>query len=257
MPTPVANNFIPAELKVVGPAVDEAKVIEYVKTAFDRSKQLGIKTIVFGSGGARKVPDGFAKEEAQKQLISIAKKIAPEAKKRGIVVAVEPLQSNETNIINSAAEGLEWVKAVGHPNFALMVDFYHLSLEKEDPGILVSGAKYIKHFHIANPHGRVWPLSSDEFDYSGFFENVRKSRYKGGISVEGKTSKFDEEAPKTLAFLREATLAGPKPPSDPAVNVIKRPPPAAAKPATAIPTTTVPTGARRCPPPPLPRSNCR
>jgi D-psicose/D-tagatose/L-ribulose 3-epimerase len=255
LPTPVANNFIPTELKVVGPEVDEAKVLEYVKKALDRSKQLGIKTIVFGSGGARKVPDGFSKDEAHKQLIAIAKKIAPEAKKRGIVVAVEPLQSNETNIINSAAEGLEWVKAVGHPNFALMVDFYHLSLEKEDPAILVTAAKYIKHFHIANPHGRAWPLSSDEFDYSGFFENMRKSKYKGRISVEGKTSKFDEEAPKTIAFLREATIAGPKPPTDPSVNVVTRPAPAAAaKPATPTPTDGVPTapkgGAQATPPSP-------
>jgi sugar phosphate isomerase/epimerase len=242
LPTPVANNFIPTELKVVGPEVDEAKVMEYVNKALDRSKVLGIKTIVFGSGGSRKVPDGFSKDEAHKQLIAIAKKIAPEAKKRGIVVAVEPLQSNETNIINSAAEGLEWVKAVGHPNFALMVDFYHLSLEKEDPAILVTAAKYIKHFHIANPHGRAWPLSSDEFDYSGFFENMRKSKYKGRISVEGKTSKFDEEAPKTIAFLREATIAGPKPPTDPSVNIVTRPPPGgAAKPATPTPTDGVPT----------------
>ena len=241
LPTPVANNFIPTEIKVVGPEVDEAKVLEYVKKALDRSKLLGIKTIVFGSGGARKVPDGFSKDEAHKQLIAIAKKIAPEAKKRGIVVAVEPLQSNETNIINSAAEGLEWVKAVGHPNFALMVDFYHLSLEKEDSAILVSAAKWIKHFHIANPHGRAWPLSSDEFDYSSFFENMRKSHYKGRISVEGKTSKFDEEAPKTLAFLRDATVTGPKPPADPSVNVVQRPAPAApAKPASATPASTVP-----------------
>jgi D-psicose/D-tagatose/L-ribulose 3-epimerase len=248
LPTPVANNFIPAELKVVGPEVDEGKVMEYVGKALDRSKQLGIKTIVFGSGGSRKVPDGFSKDEAHKQLIAIAKKIAPEAKKRGIVVAVEPLQSNETNIINSAAEGLEWVKAVNHPNFALMVDFYHLSLEKEDPAILVTAAKYIKHFHIANPHGRAWPLSSEEFDYSSFFENMRKSHYSGRISVEGKTGKFDEEAPKTLAFLRAATVEGPKPPSDPSVNVVSRPAPGGApkpaappKPAGATPADTVPT----------------
>ena len=137
IPTPVANNFIPSELKVVGPEVDKAKQDEYVAKAFDRAKVLGIKTIVFGSGGARKVPDGFSQDEAWKQLVEFAKRIAPQAKKRGIVVAVEPLQKGETNTINTAAEGLKWVKAVNHPNFQLMVDFYHLSLEKRgsgDPG---------------------------------------------------------------------------------------------------------------------------
>jgi D-psicose/D-tagatose/L-ribulose 3-epimerase len=231
IPTPVGNNFLPGELKVVGPDVDEAKVMDYVKKAFDRAKQLGLKTIVFGSGGARKVPDGFAKEEAMKQLVAIAKKMAPEAKKRGITLAVEPLQSKETNIINTAGEGLEWVKAVGHPNFQLMVDFYHLALEKEDPSILVTGAKAIKHIHIANPKGRVFPQSADEYDYSGFFANLRKSGYKGGISVEGKANDYDAEAPKAIAFLREAADKGVKAPATPAAAPV----PAPAAPAAAAP----------------------
>lgn len=237
LPTPVANVFLPNEQKVVGPNIDDAKIIDYAQRGFDRAKQLGIKTVVFGSGGARKVPDGFAKEEAMKQLVALAKKLAPEAKKRGIVMAVEPLQTKETNIINTAAEGLEWVKAVDHPNFQLMVDFYHLALEKEDPAILVKGAKYIKHIHIANPKGRVFPESPDEFDYSGFFAQLKKSGYAGTISVEAKPPHdFETDAPKTLAFLREASDKGVKPPADPvaaALPAAAAPPPAAPKAAQA------------------------
>ena len=117
-------------------------------------------------------------------------------------MAVEPLRRQETNTINSAAEGLAWVQAVGHPNFQLMVDFYHLASEKEDPAILVKAKKEIRHIHIANPTGRVFPLSAEEYDYSGFFDNLRKIKYQGGISVEGRAKDFDAEAPKALAFLR-------------------------------------------------------
>ena len=66
------------------------ELVVNVKTA----KELGLKIIVFGSGGARKVPEGFSQDEAYKQLVEFAKRIAPEAKKRGIVVAVEPLRSS-------------------------------------------------------------------------------------------------------------------------------------------------------------------
>jgi sugar phosphate isomerase/epimerase len=215
IPTPVANNFLPRELKIVGPDAEKGRPeqLAYVGKAFDRAKQLGIKVIVFGSGGARKVPDGFAKEDAWKQLVDFAKAIAPEAKKRGIVLAVEPLQRGETNTINSAAEGLKWVQEVKHPNFQLMVDFYHLSLENEDPAILVKAAKNIKHFHIANPKGRTFPQGADEYDYSGFFANLRKMGFRGGISVEAKAANFDEQAPKAIAFLRGAIDKGVKPPA--------------------------------------------
>jgi D-psicose/D-tagatose/L-ribulose 3-epimerase len=252
IPTPVANNFIPSELKVVGPEVDKAKQDEYVNQAFDRAKVLGIKVIVFGSGGARKVPDGFSQDEAWKQLVEFAKRIAPLAKKRGIIVAVEPLQKGETNTINSAAEGLKWVKAVGHPNFQLMVDFYHLSLEKEDAQILVSAKRNIKHIHIANPAGRKFPLSADEFDYSKFFAALKKAGYSGGISVEGRSQDFAAEGPKAVAFLRTAAAEGVKAPVGPTPEAF----PAGgggAKPATPTSTAPVPpAGAPAAAPAPTP-----
>ena len=55
----------------------------------------------------------------------------------GITILVEPQRPQETNIINSAAEGLALVNAIGDPNFQLMVDFYHLARVKEDPSIIV------------------------------------------------------------------------------------------------------------------------
>jgi D-psicose/D-tagatose/L-ribulose 3-epimerase len=227
LPTPVGNNFIPADLKLVGPDIDKDKQMEFVRKAFERAQKLGLKVVVLGSGGARKVPEGFSPDEAWKQLVDFAKRIAPEAKKRGVIVAVEPLQKRETNTVNTAAEGLKWVQAVGHPNFQLMVDFYHLSLEKEDPAILVTAKKHSNHIHIANPNGRRFPQSSEEFDYSTFFANLKKINYTGGISIEGGTKDYDNEAPKALTFLRDAAKSGVKAP----VN----PPPAAAPAAPAAP----------------------
>jgi D-psicose/D-tagatose/L-ribulose 3-epimerase len=243
LPTPVGNNFIPVELKLVGPEVDKGKQMEFVKKAFDRAQKLGLKVVVLGSGAARKVPDGFSADEAWSQLVDFAKRIAPEAKKRGIVVTVEPLQKGETNTINTAAEGLKWVQAVNHPSFQLMVDFYHLSLEKEDPAILLTAKKNIKHLHIANPYLRRFPMSSDEFDYSVFFGNLKKSGYQGGLTIEGKTEKLDEEAPKSLAFLRGAVSAGVKPPSGPTPPAT----PAPRAPAPAAPTAAKPTPAPATP----------
>jgi D-psicose/D-tagatose/L-ribulose 3-epimerase len=203
LPTPVANVFFPNEMKVVGPGVDEAANVAYAEKAFDRMAKFGVQIQVFGSGGARKVPDGFSKDEAFQQLVTFAKKIAPLAQAKGITLAVEPLKSQETNIINSAAEGLKWVQAVDHPNFQLMVDFYHLASEKEDPKILVEAKDHIRHFHIANPNKRVFPMNATEYDYAGFFENMKKMGYHGRISVEANTKDFAAEGPKALAFLRQ------------------------------------------------------
>ena len=64
LPVPVVNLFLPAALKVTGPDTDRDQQMAYVKKAFARLSRLGTEIVVFGSGGARRVPEGFPKEDA-------------------------------------------------------------------------------------------------------------------------------------------------------------------------------------------------
>ena len=116
-----------------------------------RLSTLGVEVLVFGSGGARRVPDGFDRGQAWTQLVDFSRRAADAARPYKITVAIEPLRQQETNIINTAAEGLELVNAVNHPNFQLMIDFYHLASEHEDPAIVLE-AKDHCHLHVANPN---------------------------------------------------------------------------------------------------------
>jgi len=160
--------------------------------------------VVFGSGGARRVPDGFPKDDAFKQLVEFGRRVAQEARTHNITIAVEPLRRQETNIINSAAEGLELVNAIDHPNFQLMIDFYHLASEREDPAIVLRAREHIRHLHMANPQGRVYPLAWDEYDYAPFFANLRTIGYDKRMSIEASTKDFPIEAPRAIALLRRA-----------------------------------------------------
>lgn len=204
LPVPVTNLFLPAALKVTGPQIDRDQQMAYVKRAFARLSRLGTEIVVFGSGGARRVPEGFSQEEAFKQLVEFGKRIAPEARANGLTIAIEPLRRQETNIINSTAEGLELVTAINDPNFQLMVDFFHLASEKEDPAILVRAREHIRHLHTANPQGRVFPLRWEEYDYAPFFETLRQIGYQKRISVEASAKDFASEAPQAIALLRRA-----------------------------------------------------
>lgn len=202
--TPVANLFLPATLKVTGPDINVDAQMAHVKKAFARLAQLGTGIVVFGSGGARRVPDGFARDEAYKQLVDFGRRAAREAANHKITIAIEPLRRQETNIINTAGEGLELVKAIDHPNFQLMIDFYHLASEKEDPEIVIRAKDHLRHLHFANPTGRVFPLKWEEFDYAPFFANLKKIGYDKRISMEGSTKDLATEGPITVALLKKA-----------------------------------------------------
>jgi D-psicose/D-tagatose/L-ribulose 3-epimerase len=202
--TPAANLFLPSTLKVTGPETNPEQQMAHVKKAFARLQTLGTQVVVFGSGGARRVPDGFSKEDAFKQLVDFGRRAAREAQPHGITIAIEPLRRQETNIINTAAEGLALVEAVDHPNFQLMIDFYHLASEQEDPSIVLRARDRIRHLHVANPQGRLFPARWEEFDYAPFFANLKAIGYDKRISVEGATTDLAAQGPPAIALLRNA-----------------------------------------------------
>jgi sugar phosphate isomerase/epimerase len=204
MPTPAANLFVPQTIKVVGPGISVEQQTAHVKKVMSRLSTLGVEVLVFGSGGARRVPDGFAKDEAFKQLVDFSRRAADEAKPYDITIAIEPLRQQETNIINTAAEGLELVDAVRHPNFQLMIDFYHLASEQEDPAIVLKAKDHLRHLHVANPQGRVFPQKWEEFNYAPFFANLKAIGYDKRISMEGATTDLAAQGPVTVALLRKA-----------------------------------------------------
>jgi len=210
IPLAASMSFIPGAIKLTGPDVDPAKQLTYVTGVLSRLKQLGVKVVVLGSGGARRVPDGFSKEEAFAQLVDFGRRIAPVARDNGITIVVEPLRKQETNIINTAREGLALVKAVDRPEIRLLVDYYHLAEEGENADIIAEAGPLLAHAHIANPKGRVFPLSADESAYEGFFSNLCKIGYKGRLSVEASTTDFAAQAPQSLALLRQALACAAK-----------------------------------------------
>jgi D-psicose/D-tagatose/L-ribulose 3-epimerase len=205
IPTPNANLFLPGSMHLTGPQpTDSETEMAYVQKAFARLHQLGVTIVCFGSGGARRVPDGFDKAQAFQQLVDFGKRIAPEARANGITVVIEPLRRQESNIINSAAEGLALVNAINDPNFQLLIDFYHLASEKEDPAIILEAGPHLRHLHMANPTGRVFPLKWDEYDYTGFFASLRKIGYRGRMSIEASSQDLATEGPQAIALLRRA-----------------------------------------------------
>jgi D-psicose/D-tagatose/L-ribulose 3-epimerase len=204
VPTPTANLFLPATLKVTGPQIDVEAQTAHIRKVFTRLEKLGVQILVFGSGGARRVPEGFSKDEAFKQLVDFGRRAAQEARPHHITITIEPLRRQETNIINTAAEGLDLVNAINDPNFQLMIDFYHLATEQEDPSIVVRGKDHLKHLHMANPQGRVFPLKWEEYDYAPFFEKLKEIGYDKRISVEASTKDLATEGPQAIALLRRA-----------------------------------------------------
>src|SRR5262249_4328720 len=69
---------------------------------------------------------------------------------------------------------------------------------------ILKAGSHLRHLHMANPTGRVFPLSWDEYDYAAFFANLRTIGYSGRMSIEASTKDMAIEGPQAIALLRRA-----------------------------------------------------
>jgi len=198
-----ANCFFPGDIRLCGSEMDIERIASYAEHALKRVSELGIEICVIGSGKARNADKNEVFETCYSEFIRVCCIIGDIAKKYGIIVVIEPLNKNETNMINTVAEGAKLVRSLNHPNVRLLADIYHMALEEENLEAIYDNRDIIAHMHIANPDKRVFPDEFDSFDYEAVAEIIRKSAYNKRLSIEaGGKSDFKSDAGKSLVFLK-------------------------------------------------------
>ena len=204
------NNFFPRAVRLTGAEVNPAQVRDYIALAVGRAAELGAKIIVFGSSAAKNVPAGFPMYRAWQQIVWTLHQAADEIGRLfpngdGITIAIEPLNRQESNIVNSEAEGLALLQRVSRREVQILVDYFHISLEAEDLSILQLAGPHLRHAHFARVAGRAFP-TEPEPGYLAFFAALKAAGYDGRVSVEGFTRDFDRDAVKSLALLKSLAV---------------------------------------------------
>ncbi|EMS33273.1 Xylose isomerase domain protein TIM barrel [Mariniradius saccharolyticus AK6] len=205
MPVKALIYFLPGKLKSVGPEADHKGILEYAETVFRRAKKRGVGMVVFGSGGSRRIPDGFSYEKAWEQMRELCVRLAPLAAKHQVVLVLESLNSKECNFITTLGEAGKMVQEVNHPNFRLLADLYHMKTENEGPESIQQYGSLIKHVHIAEREGRAAPGIHGE-DFGPYFKALQDAGYQGGISLENNWGDKSSEAPQVVKTIREQWL---------------------------------------------------
>jgi sugar phosphate isomerase/epimerase len=196
----VCNILFPASMKIAGPAVDEKQVLAHVDKVFDRAKKALIPLIVLGSGGSRRLPEGYDYSLALKNFTALCGKLALLAHKHGITVAIESLNRAETNFLNTLAETAEVVRKVNHPNFRLNADIYHMMKENEPPQHIINAGKMIIYVELAEKENRTFPGVAGD-DFKPYFRALKSIGYQGPVVIEGLSNKLREEVPLAYTYL--------------------------------------------------------
>jgi sugar phosphate isomerase/epimerase len=196
----LCNVFFPGTIKIAGPEVDETRVLSYADTVLSRAQKAGLTFIVLGSGGSRRIPDGYDAQKAKTEFIQLCKKLAEVAAKYKIIIALEGLQSVETNFLNTVKDAGEIVRGVDHPNFRLNADIFHMMRENESPQSIIDYADVLAHCEIAEKQTRSLPGVVGD-DFKPYLRALRKANYHGKIFIEGNTNAPVNDLPLSYKYL--------------------------------------------------------
>ena len=208
LPVIAANCFI--GMKIVGEDKDEERIKEYLEVLFEKASYLGLKYLVFGSGGARRIPDDMSLEEGRAEIIYFLKNlVAPLAEKYKIPVAIEPLRPEECNAINTVSDGVEIAKEVNSPYVRVLADVAHMYVQNEAVDSLLDYKGWIVHAHTSNPDPgpeydckRLFPCKDDNFSQSSFVDSLKAIGVEH-CSIEANVIDFETDARNAYEVLKE------------------------------------------------------
>ena len=197
------NCFFPGGIALVGESFDIEKVKNYVEKAICRAARLGGKVAVLGSGGARNIPEGFDRELAKEQFVSVLRLCGDIAKAHGMIIVIEPLNAGETNLINTVAEGLEMQNAAAHDSVFCLADFFHVLKSGESLDAIKGSSGVLRHIHIAGPARKYDELKDNRALVAEWTDSLKACNYDGRISLEGHFDNFSSDIRVALGVLKE------------------------------------------------------
>ncbi|SDQ32983.1 Sugar phosphate isomerase/epimerase [Curtobacterium sp. UNCCL20] len=149
-------------------------------------------TIVFGSGTARRVPEGMPTDEGRRRFAEVVRTARDVAAEHDLRVVVEPLSRAETNLLHTVAETVAFLDDAGIDGVGVVADLFHIRNEGEPLEVVGAYGHRIGHVHLSDPD-RQPPGTVDDV-WRTFLDIVHEGGYGGSVSLECRWSPDVDDA---------------------------------------------------------------
>lgn len=215
---------LPHEFDVASPdAGTRSRGIDYLSRMAQAVGEMGggkIGGIVYSSWPMNMPKGEDDKRPYLDRSIASMKQVARVAEDNNVCFNVEVVNRFEQFLLNTCAEALAYVKAVGSPNVKILLDTFHLNIEEDFVGeAIIRAGDSLGHLHIGE-NNRM-PPGYGHIPWTEIGAALRQIHYAGDVVMEpflmpggqvGADIKvyrdlsvgldMDEEARKALLFMR-------------------------------------------------------
>ena len=177
---------------------------KYTQWLIDAAVQLGSPVIcgpMYSAVGKAHLEDSKSRQMEWDLAVSEIRSLADYAAARGIILAFEPLNRFETDMINTVSQGMKFIKDVGRANIGFHLDTFHMHLEeKSSPQAIRMAGDKIFHFHACE-NDRGIP-GSGQVHWLEIAAALKDVHYRGPVVIESFTSQVKEIA-RAVSIWRE------------------------------------------------------
>ncbi len=178
--------------QIVNPE-DMSKCIQEFKKALETAVYLNSKYIVVHvnalqmDGTAKPVSNSVSDQQKDEAILSVIYEIVPLAKKEGIVVCFEPLNTFVDHMgyyLNHSQKAFDIIRKVNSPNLKLLYDIYHMQImEGNITSTIENNLDLIGYIHVADVPGRHEP-GTGEINFKNIYKKLKEINFNGYIGFE-------------------------------------------------------------------------
>jgi D-psicose/D-tagatose/L-ribulose 3-epimerase len=201
---------------------ERAATRAYLGQCFDLASEFGTEFVcgpMYAQvGKARQLPDDARRREWDLAVDEL-RLVCQDAARRGLSIALEPINRFETDMVNTVADALRMIRAIDHPAAKVMIDTFHMTIEEMNLGDAIRAAgKDLIHVQVSENHRGV--TGTGLTPWGDFRDALRDIGYAGSVVIESFTpdnrdlaaavciwKRFtadqDEFAARGLAFLKQ------------------------------------------------------
>jgi len=204
----IGSTGLSLETDITSP--DEAtrrRGIAHLKNSAKLFSELGAELVagVLYAAWGKIVGRGRTEEEWSRSVESL-KEASRLAKEYDVILGLEPVNRFETYFLNTAADAVKLVKAIGEPNVKVHLDTFHMNIEEKnyyDP--IVKTGKLVCHIHCCENDRGV--AGTGSVNWNEVFKGLVDIGYDKWITLESFTPEIKSVAASTAIWRQLAPSA--------------------------------------------------
>lgn len=124
-------------------------------------------------------------------IVDVIGEVAEQAQRKGISLALEPINRYETYLLTSIDEVLDIIQRIGKNNIGVHLDTFHANIEESnmyDP--IIKAGNSLKHIHVAGSDRGI--IGQDNINWEALFKALATINYQGDLVLESFSSEVTE-----------------------------------------------------------------